>query len=107
MPHLRHAVLSGSADDPDLIVDFNATTAVDDEARQALLALRDQLAAAAQSFVLRPGDLAVLDNRIAVHGRSEFLPRYDGRDRWLHRSFIHLDNRRSLAARPAEGQVIV
>jgi L-asparagine oxygenase len=104
---LRHAVLGGSAEDPNLIVDFNATRALDDEARQALHTLRGHLAAASHTFVLRPGDLAVLDNRITTHGRSEFMPRYDGRDRWLHRSFIHLDNRRSLAARPCEGQVIV
>ena len=107
LANLRHAILSGSAEDPNLVVDFNATRALDDEAQQALHTLRGHLASAARTFVLRPGDLAVLDNRVTTHGRSEFIPRYDGRDRWLHRSFIHLDNRRSLASRTSEGQVIV
>jgi len=35
--------------------------------------------------VLRPGDLLILDNRRAVHGRRPFKPTYSGRDRWLKR----------------------
>ncbi len=103
---LRHAVLSGAGEDPDLLVDFNATKPVDAAARRAMTALKQELAAAARTFVLGSGVLAVLDNRVTVHGRSEFVPRYDGRDRWLHRTFIHLDNRRSLGSRSKDGQVI-
>ncbi|KHD76813.1 TauD/TfdA family dioxygenase [Actinoplanes utahensis] len=103
---LRHAVFSGAAEDPDLLVDFNATSALDERGRQAMNVLKEHLAAASRSAVLRPGDLAVLDNRIAAHGRSQFVPRYDGQDRWLHRSFIHLDNRRSLGSRGPNNQVI-
>jgi L-asparagine oxygenase len=103
--NLHHAVLSGSAEDPNLLVDFNATKAHDGEAQRAMDVLKEHIAATAHTFVLRCGDLALVDNRVTVHGRSEFVPRYDGRDRWLHRSFIHLDNRRSLA-RTRDGQVI-
>jgi Fe(II)/alpha-ketoglutarate-dependent arginine beta-hydroxylase len=35
--------------------------------------------------VLSPGDLLILDNRRAVHGRRPFKPTYSGRDRWLKR----------------------
>jgi Fe(II)/alpha-ketoglutarate-dependent arginine beta-hydroxylase len=35
--------------------------------------------------VLRPGDMLILDNRRAVHGRRPFKPTYSGRDRWLKR----------------------
>jgi L-asparagine oxygenase len=104
---LRHAVFSGPAQDPDILVDFNATEPLDDEARKAMNVLKERLADVARTFILRSGDLAVVDNRVTVHGRSEFIPRYDGRDRWLHRSFIHLDNRRSLGLRVVgNGQVI-
>lgn len=103
---LQHAVFSGAVEDPNLLVDFNATTAIDEEGTRALAVLKEHLAVAARGVVLRTGDLAVLDNRIAAHGRSQFVPRYDGRDRWLHRSFIHLDNRRSLGSRGPNNQVI-
>lgn len=103
---LRHAVFSGAREDPDILVDFNATKPLDAEARNAMEVLKEHLASAAQTFILRPGDLAVVDNRVTVHGRSEFIPRYDGVDRWLHRSFIHLDNRRSLGLRVGNSPVI-
>ncbi len=103
---LHHAVLTGAREDPDIVVDFHATRPLDEAAREAMGVLRQQLAAAAQEFVLRPGDLAILDNRVTVHGRSEFVPRYDGRDRWLHRTFVHLDARRSLGARSGDSQII-
>jgi L-asparagine oxygenase len=43
------------------------------------------------SVVLEPGDLLVVDNNVAVHGRSPFTPRFDGYDRWLQRSFVVTD----------------
>ena len=38
--------------------------------------------------MLEAGDLLVVDNRRAVHGRSEFRARFDGTDRWLQRTFV-------------------
>jgi L-asparagine oxygenase len=105
-PATAHAILNGAADDPDVRVDFNATTAVDDEARQALRRLRDAMMAVSSSVVLVPGQMVFLDNRIVVHGRSGFTPRYDGADRWLHRIFVHLDNRRSRERRAGNGAVL-
>jgi L-asparagine oxygenase len=39
------------------------------------------------SHCLVPGDILLLDNRRAVHGRSQFHPAYNGRDRFLIRCF--------------------
>jgi len=39
------------------------------------------------SIVLEAGDVLVLDNRVYLHGRSKFTPRYDGADRFLIRCF--------------------
>jgi L-asparagine oxygenase len=39
------------------------------------------------SIVLEAGDVLVLDNRVYLHGRSKFTPRYDGTDRFLIRCF--------------------
>lgn len=101
-----HPVLSGCPDDPDLRVDFAATTALDDEARGALSRLHKAMVAGQSELVLEPNEMVFVDNRIVVHGRSEFAPRYDGQDRWLHRVFVHLDNRRSRARRAGNGHVL-
>jgi L-asparagine oxygenase len=100
-------VLAGSEEDPDVCVDFHATSAIDPAAARALSALRDALMAVESELVLRPGDMVFVDNRLVVHGRIAFWPRYDGTDRWLHRIFVHLDNRRSRATRIGNGAVLV
>jgi L-asparagine oxygenase len=51
--------------------------------------------------------MAFMDNRVLVHGRGAFTPRYDGRDRWLHRIFVHLDNRRTSDSRIDSGPVLI
>jgi len=38
--------------------------------------------------VLSDGDVLVIDNDRAVHGRTPFVPRYDGTDRWLKRALV-------------------
>ncbi len=103
----RRPVLLGSADDPDICVDFNATSAADDQASLALAQLRQALAQVRADLVQHPGDMVFLDNRLVVHGRVAFTPRYDGSDRWLHRVFVHLDHRRSREYRPGNGPVLV
>jgi L-asparagine oxygenase len=49
---------------------------------------------------LRAGDLLVIDNAVAVHGRSSFPARFDGTDRWIQRTFVVPD----LAASASERQ---
>ncbi|WP_419995113.1 TauD/TfdA family dioxygenase [Streptomyces boninensis] len=101
-----HAVLNGAQDDPNVLVDFAATHPLDDEAGQAMAELRDAFAAVLSAHEMRAGDLAVVDNRMAVHGRTPFTPRYDGTDRWLQRVYAHLDHRRSRVDRPGGGAVL-
>ncbi|SDN47849.1 TauD/TfdA family dioxygenase [Actinacidiphila guanduensis] len=101
-----HPVLSGAPEDPDLRVDFHATRALDEGAQKALAQLREALWAVRADVVLRPGDMVFVDNRLVVHGRVAFTPRYDGTDRWLHRVFVHLDHRRTRASRPGNGAVL-
>lgn len=99
-------VLIGHPDDPDIVVDFYSTAPIDDTARDALERLGSALADTCRILHLRPGDLAIVDNRLALHGRTSFRPRYDGRDRWLQRVFVQLDLRRSRACRPDGRRVI-
>lgn len=102
-----HAVLGGSPTDPDVRVDFHVTAALDDEARGALERLGTALMRVSSSLVLRPGEMVFVDNRLVVHGRTDFTPRYDGRDRWLHRIYVHLDSRRINTHRVENGPVLI
>jgi L-asparagine oxygenase len=101
-----HPVLTGSPEDPDIRVDFHATSAMDGEAAATLTRLRAALTEVRTDLVLHPGDVVFLDNRLVVHGRGAFVPQYDGSDRWLHRVFVHLDNRRTRAYR-ADGSGVL
>lgn len=101
-----HAVLFGAPEDPDVRVDFAATEPLTPRAGRALLELQELFDLTARTALLEPGDLAVVDNRVTVHGRTAFRPRYDGNDRWLQRSFILSDLRRSRGLRDADGYVI-
>ncbi|MFJ1551052.1 TauD/TfdA family dioxygenase [Streptomyces sp. NPDC088246] len=105
-PTTAHAVLEGAADDPNIQVDFSATTPLDDEAKSALEVFRDAFLNVSATLVLQPGELAFVDNRLSVHGRTTFEACYDGRDRWLHRTFVHLDNRRNRRHRGEDGFVL-
>jgi L-asparagine oxygenase len=100
-------VLRGCTEDPDICVDFHATSALDPAAARVLFRLRDALTEVECELVLEPGDMVFVDNRLVVHGRIAFQPRYDGTDRWLHRIFVHLDNRRSRPRRADNGAVLV
>lgn len=86
-------VLSGSTVDPDLCVDFHAMEPMTEAAAQAFEAFRAVMLRSLVGAVLQPGDLLVIDNRKAVHGRTGFAPRYDGHDRWLRRCFAVTDIR--------------
>lgn len=101
-----HGILGGAVDDPDIKIDLTSTIPQDDGARDAMAELGRALAEVCQTLILEPGDLAMTDNRLALHGRTEFRPRYDGRDRWLQRVFVNLDYRRSRQLRHANGHVI-
>ena len=88
-------VLTGCPSDPDVCVDLHATEPTTPAARHALGELRRALLGSLVGTALQPGDLLIVDNRKAVHGRTGFIPRYDGRDRWLRRCFAVADIRGS------------
>jgi L-asparagine oxygenase len=105
-PASLEPVLSGDLRDPNIQIDFACTQPQDVAAAAAMDALSRALDEVSRTFVLEPGDLAVLDNRMTLHGRTAFRPRYDGGDRWLQRSFMHVDARRTRPVREADGNVL-
>jgi L-asparagine oxygenase len=95
------AVLTGHRGSPYLRLDpyFMATIDGDEAARRALDALITAIDASLYDCVLQAGDLLILDNMRAVHGRRPFTARYDGTDRWLKRVNVTRDLRRSRGLR--------
>jgi L-asparagine oxygenase len=90
----RVAVISGPPHAPEVVVSANGVVALTDEAVQSLAKLQRACRAVAHEVRLKPGNALLINNRKGLHARSEFLARYDGRDRWLQRTYL----RRSLWA---------
>lgn len=97
-------LITGTRDEPTFIFDADLTVGVDTEADDVLVQVRDLIEQIKTSVVLEPGDLLVVDNNVAVHGRSPFPARFDGHDRWLQRSFVVTDLAPSAGQR--DGRVI-
>lgn len=84
-------LIEGDARSPRLRLDIDYMEAPgDDEAARTVVAVDQALHRCRRDVVLGSGDLLVIDNRRCVHGRANFEPRYDGRDRWLKRINIYL-----------------
>ncbi|MCX5206938.1 TauD/TfdA family dioxygenase [Streptomyces sp. NBC_00237] len=102
------AVLFGSEDDPYLCIDpYFMTGSQGEEEQRALDAFSAAVDDALGDVILRPGDIGIIDNFRAVHGRKPFRARFDGTDRWLRRLNVARDLRPSRGARlDAEARVI-
>jgi alpha-ketoglutarate-dependent taurine dioxygenase len=82
------AVLAGDPAQPFVTFDADLTAGLDEEAEDALAALRAAVDDCFLEVTLEDGDLLVVDNAVTVHGRSPFPARFDGTDRWLQRVFV-------------------
>lgn len=80
--------ITGDGDAMRLIYDEALMRGTDPEAERALAALTAAVRTSTRGTVLRAGDLLIIDNHRAVHGRSRFSPRFDGTDRWLRRVMV-------------------
>jgi hypothetical protein len=98
------AVLSGTTDEASMVFDEDLMVGTDDEADAALRTLGAAVRSHHTGVSLRAGDVLVVDNTIAVHGRTPFAARYDGTDRWLQRTMAVADLAASAADR--RGRVI-
>jgi Fe(II)/alpha-ketoglutarate-dependent arginine beta-hydroxylase len=94
-------VLFGDPRSPYLCLDpyFMDRLDGDPEAQEALDEMIRVIDESLVDLVLQPGDLLLLDNYRAVHGRRPFKARYDGNDRWMVRVNISRDLRKSREVR--------
>jgi L-asparagine oxygenase len=100
----RIPVLSGDPAAPTLVFDEDLMVGTDAEAATALVELGQAAARRHARVTLQSGDLLIIDNARAVHGRSPYKPRFDGSDRWLQRTFVV--ERLPTRARDLDGRVI-
>ncbi|MEG9883083.1 MAG: TauD/TfdA family dioxygenase [Hyphomicrobiales bacterium] len=85
--------MSGGNDDPLMVFDPDLMVGVGEESGRAIKALKGELDRNRKGVVLKVGDLLIIDNLKAVHGRTPFVARYDGGDRWLQRLVVKRDLR--------------
>jgi L-asparagine oxygenase len=84
-------LVSGTRHEPTFVFDADLTVGIDPFAGFVVDQVCGAIADCTTSVALQPGDLLVIDNNIAVHGRSPFPARFDGNDRWLQRTFVVSD----------------
>ena len=101
---VQRPVLSGDPDSPKLWLDADLMQGTDPVAQEALDELARLVREHATGVTLKAGDLLVVDNDIAVHGRTPFKPRFDGTDRWMQRTFVVADHTAADGSR--DGRVI-
>ncbi|MCA1217776.1 TauD/TfdA family dioxygenase [Streptomyces sp. 8L] len=96
-PHEVASVLFGPQEAPYLRIDADFASHVpgDAEAERAMTRAAERLADAAERVILSPGEAVFIDNYRVIHGRETFTPRYDGTDRWLKRTSLVRDLRRT------------
>jgi L-asparagine oxygenase len=61
---------------------------INEYANMALAELNYAIKKCTREIVLKTGDLLVIDNSTAIHGRKPFQARYDGTDRWVQRMLV-------------------
>lgn len=99
-------VLYGADEDPFMVLDQDLMHGVDDEAQDVMNRVVDVYLRERGAYTLAEGDIAILDNLRTAHGRSRFLARFDGTDRFVVRSFVTRDLNRSRHARLGDSRTI-
>lgn len=102
-------VLFGNPSSPYLRIDpaYMEPVPGDWRAERALRNISALIGRNLQNVVLEAGDLLLIDNYQAVHGRKPFHASYDGKDRWLKRVNITRDLRYSRFARESATSLLI
>ncbi|EKS07945.1 guanitoxin biosynthesis L-enduracididine beta-hydroxylase GntD [Leptospira santarosai] len=89
------SLLFGTKEKPYLRIDPDYMMAVpgDKKAEEALKYVIQYIDNHLYDLALRPGDLCIIDNLQAVHGRKSFQAKFDGYDRWIKRMNVRRDLR--------------
>lgn len=86
-------ILKGPMEYPEICVSANGLQAMMPEAETSFNHLR-QLCMdnrICQKVLLQPGDALLINNRKGLHARNMFEPAFNGKDRWLQRTYVRRD----------------
>lgn len=92
-------IIHGSEEDPLLVFDQDLMKGVDELSHSMIGKIVDIYYRCRLKHNLKPGEIILVDNNRAVHGRSPFIPKYNGYDRFLVRCFSMFDYKKSDYAR--------
>jgi len=93
-------------EDPLLVFDQDLMSGITDESNEMIQKIVDIYYKHRLSHNFTPGEIIFIDNNRAVHGRSPFVPNYDGLDRFLVRCFGVYNYEYSAYAREYGGRVV-
>ena len=92
-------IISGPPTDPTLIFDQDLMKGTTKESTNVIKKIIDIYYQYKIRHNLKRGEILLIDNNRALHGRSAFKPKYDGEDRFLIRCFATFDLLKSEYAR--------
>lgn len=92
-------IISGNAQDPKLTFDQDLMFGTNEESSHLIQKIIEIYYKKRLQHNLQTGEIILIDNMRAVHGRSPFYPKYDGNDRFLIRCFGVYDYEYSSYAR--------
>jgi L-asparagine oxygenase len=81
------SIINGDLSDPKLIFDQDLMFGTNEESTQLIQKIIEIYYKKRLQHNLQTGEIILIDNMRAVHGRSPFYPKYDGNDRFLIRCF--------------------
>jgi L-asparagine oxygenase len=99
-------IISGDEDDPKLVFDQDLMFGTCKKSNNLLKKIVDIYYQYRNQHNLQTGEIILIDNMRAVHGRSPFYPNYDGNDRFLIRCFAVYDYDYSSYARENGGRMV-
>ena len=91
---------------PYLLFDQNLISGITPQATKIISEIIEIYYTHRLKHCLQPGDILIINNNIAVHGRSPFKAKYDGYDRFLVRCFGLYNLDKSLYARTHNSRVV-
>lgn len=99
-------ILYGSEENPKLVFDQDLMKGINEQANEILKKIVNIYYENRLEVNLKSGDIILIDNNRATHGRSSFTPKYNGNDRFLIRCFCTFDYKKSAYARLDGGRIV-
>jgi L-asparagine oxygenase len=99
-------IISGDNKHPKLLFDQDLMFGVNEHADNLIKKIINIYYKYRNQHNLQSGEIILIDNMRALHGRSPFYPKYDGNDRFLIRCFAVYDFQYSSYARDGDSRIV-